>query len=253
MDCNLHWKDKSKGVYFIVNQLNKDKYIGSTINTFYNRFRNHKSQLKSGKHNSPILLNAVNKYGLDSFLFVPMKRMKDDEKIIETEALLIEMLKPKYNCAMKVRHGGKPNLGRKFSQEWKNNIKRATSGYTHSEKVRKKVAQNNKKNACSCKFIKDNKELEFNSWVEAAKHFGLSSPASFHQAINKYNGKWKGWKIERLSRQRKGVRLYLDDEIKEFKSMAACDRYLDTWRGKTSKCLNRGDKEIFGYKVEKIG
>lgn len=254
MECNLHWSDKSKGVYYIVNDLNSDRYIGSTINTFYNRFRNHKSQLLSGKHHSPILLNAVNKYGIENFTFNPIKRMTNDDKIIETEALLIEMLNPKYNCAMKVRHGGKPNLGKKLSEEWKENIRKSTKDYEHSEEVRKKVSKNNKNQGCNCRFIKGDKVLEFNTWKEAADYFDLKSHTPFHQAINKNNSKWRGWEIEKLSSQKEEVRLYLDDnEVKEFSSMAECDRFLDTWRGKTSKCLNRGDREIFGYKVEKIG
>lgn len=52
------------GIYKLISKLKPDMfYIGSSIN-IKNRFGRHKSNLKTNKHDNPILQNHVNKYGI---------------------------------------------------------------------------------------------------------------------------------------------------------------------------------------------
>lgn len=61
-------KKKLAGIYRILNIVNNKFYIGSAFN-FDNRFRTHKSKLKSNKHENEHLQRSYNKYGHDSFIF----------------------------------------------------------------------------------------------------------------------------------------------------------------------------------------
>lgn len=82
-------------VYYIINKLNGDVYIGSSLEV-KKRFNKHKSQLKRGIHHSAILQRAWNKYGEDNFDFI-IKDEVEFDLLIETEQKHIDDTKPKYN------------------------------------------------------------------------------------------------------------------------------------------------------------
>lgn len=63
---NINLLPKVSGVYSIVNVLNGNRYIGSSMN-IHQRLASHRSKLRTGKHNNIHLLNAYNKYGEDKF------------------------------------------------------------------------------------------------------------------------------------------------------------------------------------------
>lgn len=56
------------GIYCIKNKISNKLYIGSSKNVAM-RFKTHLSKLKNNKHSNPYLQNAVNKYGLNNFIF----------------------------------------------------------------------------------------------------------------------------------------------------------------------------------------
>jgi group I intron endonuclease len=56
-------------IYKITNLISKKVYIGQTKKEPEERWRGHKSTIKSGKGCCPILKNAVNKYGIENFKF----------------------------------------------------------------------------------------------------------------------------------------------------------------------------------------
>lgn len=68
--------------------------------------------------------------------------------------------------------------------------------------------------------------------------------------INAYtrNGKWKNYKITKLSKQSKTI---IVDNI-EFDSFAECDRYFNMWRGYTSQCVKRKELilDVYDYYVK---
>jgi hypothetical protein len=123
--------------------------------------------------------------------------------------------------------------------------------YTHSEEVLKKVTENNKLNAVKLKFINvdDNQELYFNSWIEAANNFNLKTSSSI-QSSYKNKKQWKNWKIEKLSNQRKKIKVFLEDSEIIFNSYSECDKYFNMWRGYTSTLTQKKSKQLINNKYE---
>lgn len=74
-----------KGVYCITNTQNKKIYIGSTTDTFKNRWYNHIRKLRSNTHPNEHLQNAYNLYGEDSFIFSILEILKEDSSILDKE------------------------------------------------------------------------------------------------------------------------------------------------------------------------
>ncbi|HMT01745.1 MAG TPA: GIY-YIG nuclease family protein [Burkholderiales bacterium] len=72
---------KLKGIYGIVNILNNKIYIGSTLNSFYDRFKKHKNLLLKNKHPNKYLQNSVNKHGINNFKFFIIE-IEDNIEII---------------------------------------------------------------------------------------------------------------------------------------------------------------------------
>lgn len=86
-------KSKKRGVYMIMNIVNKKVYIGSTVDSFYNRIRNHKLKLSKGTHANEHLQNAWNKYGKDMFIFKVLEELEDSEAIRNREKYYIDFYK----------------------------------------------------------------------------------------------------------------------------------------------------------------
>jgi group I intron endonuclease len=248
---------KNAGVYKIINKITNDFYIGS-CNNFKKRFKDHCSRYdiyKKGlsKNYHPKLWNAYDKYGIENFTIGIIEILNDKsyEEILAREEFFIHSLKPKYNISLYPTVCGKPNLGKKLTDEWKNKIKEKSSQYKHSEETLKKVSENNKKNAVKLKMINENtlEELNFNSWVEAALYFDLKTPSSLKTSY-KNKGKWKNWIIEKLSTQTKKIKVYLESEELIFNSYSECDKYFNMWRGYTSELTQKKSKQLIQNKYE---
>lgn len=55
-------------IYFIINQITKERYVGQTTN-FSRRKAEHLNKLKDNTHLNPKLQSSVNKYGIENFIF----------------------------------------------------------------------------------------------------------------------------------------------------------------------------------------
>lgn len=75
---------KQSGIYKITCRPNNKIYIGSAINIRI-RWNRHINELKMNKHVNPILQNAYNKYGLNSFIFEIIEIIDDNTKLLERE------------------------------------------------------------------------------------------------------------------------------------------------------------------------
>lgn len=251
---------KSIGIYKITNNINNNFYIGSCDRSFNERFKEHCSyyfQSKEGrcKIHHPILWNAYDKYDINNFSVEILEILdgKSHTFILEREEYYINELKPKYNICMFPTKGGKPNKGIKLSQEWKDKIGEKSSEYKHSEETLKIVSENNKNNGSKLKFVKDNEELFFNTWVEASNYFNSSS--SSIQNSFKRTGKYKNYTIEKLTSQAKKIKIFLDNDEIILDSYNKCDKYFNMWRGYTSTLINKKDNDkliIDKYKFELI-
>lgn len=91
-------KNKRKlnsGIYQIRNILNNDLYIGQSAD-FRSRKYNHYSGLKNNKSRHNILQNAINKYGIENFVFEILIYCEDFE-LTRYEQFFVNKYDPKYN------------------------------------------------------------------------------------------------------------------------------------------------------------
>lgn len=103
----------SSGIYEIRNIVNGKRYVGSAVN-FRNRFRSHLNSLKRATHHSVLLQRSFEKYGADSFVFVPLFECQK-EHLLECEQMVIDAANPEYNICRVAGSG----LGMKHSEETK--------------------------------------------------------------------------------------------------------------------------------------
>lgn len=254
-DSNL----ESVGVYKIVNKLNGHFYIGSSDRKFKERFKEHCRYYEMHKEGSkinhhPKLWNAYDKYGIENFSIELIEILdgKTSDEILEREEYHILNLNPEYNICKYPTCGGKPNLNRKLLKEWKQHIGEKSKLYKHSKETLQKVSENNKKNAVKLIFTSqyDNSIKQyFNSWEEAREFFNLKYSASLQNAY-KHKGTWKEWNIEKLSEQKKKIKVFLKNEEIIFNSYSECDKYFDMWRGYTSEITLRKSKQLIKNKYE---
>lgn len=107
----------NSGIYAIKNKIDGKLYIGQTVN-FARRFSHHRWSLRSGKHSSPKLQNAWNKYGESAFEFLILLESPVTELTL-LEQQCFDSLKPVYNIApaagSNAGHRYPPEFGQKIS------------------------------------------------------------------------------------------------------------------------------------------
>lgn len=101
------------GIYKILNIVNGKFYIGSSYN-IYDRFLDHKRDLRNNKHHCVALQRAYNKYGKDSFMYIKIEYCNVHD-LIRREQFYIDMFNPEYNSS---RRAGSC-LGYKFGKQTK--------------------------------------------------------------------------------------------------------------------------------------
>ncbi len=253
---------ESKGVYKITNKINGNFYIGSTIRSFKDRFKEHCGKFmlflnRGGRLDNPILWKAYEKYGIENFQVDILKVMNNAtlNEILEQEEKYINELKPLYNICQNPTKGGIPNKNKKLTDSWKEHIREKSKLYKHSPETLEKVTKNNKENACKIEISNNHEKILFNSWIEFANFFHLTGISAGNSSVKKAletGCEYKGWKIKKLSQQRKQIKLYYEDNIIVLKSFAECDRFLNMWRGYTSTQYNRNNfilKEKYKYEI----
>lgn len=242
----------SVGIYKIINTINNNFYIGSSERSFEERFKEHcryYEMFKAGEKRNlhPILWAAYDKYGIENFKveIIEILDGKSSYDILEREEYYIQTLNPEYNICQFPTCGGKPNLGRKLTDEWKQHIGEKSAQYKHSEETLEKITKNNKQGAVKLKFInlKTNEELYFNSWKEASEYFKIT-PEGLQKAEKRTGIYKKVWKIEKLTEQKKKIKVFIDSEEKIFNSYSECDKYFNMWRGYTSELTNKKSKQL---------
>lgn len=124
---------KVVGIYSIKCLATNNIYIGSTVN-IQERWRQHLTALRKGKHHSVYLQRSYNKYGEDNLQFTLLVELKDytEERLRELEWFYIDKYKPKFNSASPVVY--------EMSDTWKKKISESTKllyiekGYTNPRK-----------------------------------------------------------------------------------------------------------------------
>ena len=162
MKFSVSNKNKNKtGVYKITNLINNKFYVGSTSNSFYKRYHQHKNTYKRGIRDIKILYSAFDKYGIDNFKFEIMHISLREECILVEQFYLDKGTD--YNCAkiagslLGLKHGP-------------NSKTRTVTGGNHHCAVA--IDMYSKKGI----FIKS-----FNSMTDAIKETGIKSKSNITQ------------------------------------------------------------------------
>jgi len=100
------------GVYAIINNITGDCYVGSSSD-INRRFKSHVRMLNKGTHHSWELQRAVDKIGIDSFVFRVLEFCGCNE-LLSTEQQYINELRPIYNIS-RVAGSIPVNIGKKQS------------------------------------------------------------------------------------------------------------------------------------------
>lgn len=152
-------------VYKIKNKITNQCYIG--IDSYYpKRVKQHQSRLRNNKHRNKHLQASYNKYGIENFTFELLESCTTREDMLNKEIKYIKYFKSLeegFNHTI----GGEGSFGYKHNEEslfkmsswkrimtddWRNNISKATKG------VKKK------------KGIKRKNHPNYNKWLGGEKH-----------------------------------------------------------------------------------
>lgn len=235
-------------VYLIVCKITNEVYVGACKN-LYVRMHIHRGDLRGNRHHNSNLQRLYNLYGESNFeiKYKQVNYTEEDRKYFEERFIA---LYPTLNIAKYPTKGGKPNKGRVMSSEWRENMHK-NKDYKHSYNTEtlSKVTQQNKEGACKLKFYNDNEVIFFDSWIVAADSLN-TTPSALLGSYRRHS-KWKEFNIDKITTQKKQLRLYTSEGTIDFNSYGECDRYLGIWKGATSFYLKR-DGEINGMKIENL-
>lgn len=131
-------------VYAITNSVNGKKYIGIT-NDITRRFRQHKSQLKYGKHPNVKLQRAYNKYGQDKFDFSVLEELECSKKELADREIYYISKYDSCDNGYNLTYGGDNYGNNVITEKTKQLLRTVKLGYKESEetKKRKSIAMKN--------------------------------------------------------------------------------------------------------------
>ena len=93
-----------KGIYRILNTVNRKEYIGSSKDTDF-RWRTHRAALRRGTHANIILQRSWNKYGEAAFVFEVLEEVADTPDLLVIEQRYLEERKPALNVGKQAKGG----------------------------------------------------------------------------------------------------------------------------------------------------
>lgn len=132
-------KNRTAGVYQIRNTLDGKVYIGSSVN-LDKRLPEHRRKLTSGRHSSPHLQSAWDKYGASNFVFEKLLVCSDKDILFYEQRMIdgYEAMNPErgYNK----RLVAKSNAGMKHSEETKRRVSEGMKGRVFSDDTRAKIS-----------------------------------------------------------------------------------------------------------------
>ena len=253
------------GVYYIMNNITKDIYIGSTIKNFKSRISQHKTFYNKHKNGiykrsvNPKLFEAFDEFGFDNFSFFIIKcftTFRNKERKIRIirrlEERYISIKKPLYNICIKPTLSGCPNLGRKLTQKWKDNIGAKSKMYKHSIETLDKISKNNKDNSSIYKIYFKNGNIFEDNYKNCCILLDINGFEFSNCYLDKISIRGVE-KIEKIRKQSKGIKIFKDNVEHFFNSYGECDRFLNMYRGYTSTQVVRNNKKILDFEYELIG
>lgn len=103
-------------IYKIRNVTNGKFYVGSTVDSRV-RFQAHRRNLKAGKHQSPHMQAAWNKYGEDCFKFEVVEHIANPEDLLKAEQVWLDAHAGKPYCYNWATDASAPMRGKKHTAE----------------------------------------------------------------------------------------------------------------------------------------
>lgn len=107
---------QQSGLYKIINEVNGNWYIGSTIMGFGKRINRHRGLLRKGKHPNPHLQSAYNKYGESNFS-VEIIMISSKKSLLKEEQKILDEHYGKPYCYNISKDSSAPMSGRKHTPE----------------------------------------------------------------------------------------------------------------------------------------
>jgi group I intron endonuclease len=204
------------GIYKIINTVNGQFYIGSSVNILI-RWKRHRSRLNLKKHENVYLQRAWDKHGKAKFVFEIIEFVSDNESLLAREQYYLDTLMPfspkGYNIAK--NSSGGDNIT--FNPNKENIIKKI-------KLAQKAIWDDARKDQYSKLFEGQNNPNYGNNWSETQKKL-LSEKAKTR--YNLYGHPFKG---------------------KKFKDIVSVEKSLE-WRQKLShsaKLKTKGENPFFG-------
>ena len=131
------------GIYAILHKKTGKAYVGSTCQTFGNRWRQHRGCLGLGKHSNTHLQNAWSKYGADAFVFVILEVVADLDTLVLREQWWLDFC---LGCGAVYNLGSvaeSPRRGVPLSEEHRRKIGEASRRRVYKprpEEVRRRIS-----------------------------------------------------------------------------------------------------------------
>lgn len=132
------------GVYVIEHVASGRRYVGSAVDVV-NRWKEHRRQLREGRHHSRHLQRAWDKHGEVAFVWHVVAWV-EREQLIACEQIVIDGLLPAFNCSptagsqLGYRH--RPETRKKLSESAKRT--RNFTGHRHSDETKRRISESRK-------------------------------------------------------------------------------------------------------------
>lgn len=143
-------------IYKITNLIDNKCYIGQTINTIEERWKNHLKKTS----NCIYLKNAIDKFGIKNFKIEKLEKIDDIDSLNKLEIMYILKFNSLIPNGYNIKHGG--NSGGKHNNETKEKIKNSLIKNLHNCVICKKLINGGKHKTCSNECKTQNKENQNN-------------------------------------------------------------------------------------------
>ena len=248
---------KKCGIYCIKNIVNNKCYIGSSTHIYY-RIRRHKSDLIRKVHANPILQNAYNKYGADSFVVSIIEECTED-RVLVREQYYIDTILPVYNITKEVINNRPSTESRlKISNTMKAKVQAGIRVNPMNEDKRKEINLYD----CKCNFIK-----RFDSYNDAGRYLKVLyprlTPDSISIVVKSRRGRYKDYYLIKPNAQcdtsnprNEFVNIKVTDVITNtetvFKSLKDITEHLNCSKSAIHTAIRKNRPLLKKYKVERL-
>jgi group I intron endonuclease len=128
----------ASGIYCVENTTTGDFYFGSAV-LVARRWRQHRHNLRRGKHENPRLQRAWDKYGEAAFVWEHVLDV-DGPEMLAIEQRLVDRLIDRPDCYNICRQVSAGRTGIKHTPEAREKMARALRGRKHSPETRAKMS-----------------------------------------------------------------------------------------------------------------